>query len=204
LAERVGILGGTFDPIHNGHLALAEAARKQLALTRLVYLPAGVPWRKAGREIAPAEHRVEMVRLAVAEDPAAVVSLIEIEREGPSYTAETLEALANNHAGADLYFIMGEDALADLPNWREPERIVAFAKLAVARRHGSAARDEAWRVVPGIDERTEWLEMAPVSISASEIRRRIAAGEPVDGMLPPAVEAYIRENRLYERKTPQG
>jgi nicotinate-nucleotide adenylyltransferase len=198
LSQRIGVLGGTFDPIHNGHLALAGAARQQLALDRVIYVPAGVPWRKAGRRITPAQHRLEMVRLAVAGDPAAEVSTIELDREGPSYTAETLDALARKHSGAELYFIIGEDALADLPNWRRPDEIIRLAELAVARRPGRASGgDERWRAIPGIDERIAWLDMEPVTISASDIRKRMAAGEPVDGMLPPAVEAYIRKHGLY-------
>jgi nicotinate-nucleotide adenylyltransferase len=199
LPERIGILGGTFDPIHNGHLALARSAREQLRLDRLIYVPAGVPWRKAGREITPARQRLAMVRLAVADDPSTEVSTIETERQGPSYTVDTLQTLKQQNPGAELYFIVGEDALADLPNWREPERIIAFATLAVARRSGSAAADQPWRSVSQIETRIVWLDMDPLAVSASDIRRRIAAGEPVDGMLPAAAEAYARKQGLYER-----
>jgi nicotinate-nucleotide adenylyltransferase len=199
MPERVGVLGGTFDPIHNGHLALAQAAREQLGLDLVVYVPAGVPWRKAGREITAAAHRLEMVRLATANEPASDVSEVEIERDGPSYTADTLEALANKSPGAELYFIIGEDALEDLPNWREPQRILRLARLAVARRPGRAVPDDRWRAIPSISGRLVWLEMEPVAISASEIRRLIGLGKPVSGMLPADVEAYIRKHGLYSR-----
>jgi nicotinate-nucleotide adenylyltransferase len=112
---------------------------------------------------------------------------------------DTLQTLKQQNPGAELYFIVGEDALADLPNWREPERIIAFATLAVARRSGSAAADQPWRSVSQIETRIVWLDMDPLAVSASDIRRRIAAGEPVDGMLPAAAEAYARKQGLYER-----
>jgi nicotinate-nucleotide adenylyltransferase len=138
-----------------------------------------------------------MVRLATRVDPAVEVSTIETDRRGPSFTAETLEALVEAHPGAELFFIVGEDALSDLPYWRHPERIIALALLAVARRPGTDTADRAWRSLPGIEERIAWIEMEPVAISASEIRRRIRAGDPVQGMLPEAVERYIHDNRLY-------
>jgi nicotinate-nucleotide adenylyltransferase len=192
---RLGVLGGTFDPVHVGHLALARAARDRLALDEVLLVPAGHPWRKADREIAPAEHRLAMLRLAVAGEPAFTVSTLELEREGPSYTADTLEALAAGQPDAELFFIAGEDALADLPNWERPRRIIELAKLAVARREDSAggARD----AIPGLRERIVWLEMPLVEVSASEVRRRVRTGEPIAGMVPPAVEAYIREKGLY-------
>jgi nicotinate-nucleotide adenylyltransferase len=199
MPERVGVLGGTFDPIHNGHLALARAAREQLGLDRVVFVPAGVPWRKAGREITAATHRLEMVRLAIANEPAASVSTVEIDKEGPSYTADTLEALSGEFQGAALYFIIGEDALEDLPTWREPERILGLARLAVAGRPGRKVADGRWQAIPGIGERLVRLEMEPVEISASEIRRLEGLGKPVSEMLPAAVEAYIRHHRLYSR-----
>jgi nicotinate-nucleotide adenylyltransferase len=140
-----------------------------------------------------------MVRMAVQGDPESEVSTIEIEREGPSYTAETLQRLAQEHPGAELFFIIGEDALIDLPNWREPERIITLARLVVAPRPGPMAKDDSWRAIPNISERLEWLEMEAVRISASEVRRRLRLREPVDGMLPAPVEDYIRERGLYSR-----
>jgi nicotinate-nucleotide adenylyltransferase len=196
VAERIGVLGGTFDPIHNGHLALAQAAREQLDLDRLIFVPAGVPWRKAGRKITPGSQRLEMVRLAVKSDAAAEISTLEIEEEGPSYTAETLAALAEQYPGAELYFILGEDALADLPNWRQPDRILALARLAVARRDSSTRGPEI-ESAPGGDKRIVWLDLEPVKISASDIRKRIRSGKHVKGMLPPPVEDYIRRCNLY-------
>src|SRR5829696_567148 len=132
---RVGVYGGTFDPPHLGHLILAEEARWGLGLDRLLLVPAAQPWRKAARVVSSAEHRLAMVRLAVADDPYFGVSTVEIERGGPTYTVETLEALQRELGpGAQLIFILGEDALLDLPNWRDPAGILRRAMLGVAER----------------------------------------------------------------------
>jgi nicotinate-nucleotide adenylyltransferase len=186
---RVGVLGGTFDPVHNGHLALAAAAREELALDEVLFVPAGQPWRKAGREIASDEDRLAMLRLALAGEPAYRIATFELEREGPSYTADTLEALRAERPDDELFFLMGEDALADLPNWVRPDRIVGLATLAVARRSDGNGAADAERVV--------WLKMPLVPVSATDIRERVRRGEPIEDMVPPAVADYIRERGLY-------
>lgn len=194
---RVGVLGGTFDPVHNGHLALAAAARDELALDEVLFVPAGLPWRKADREIASDEDRLTMLRLALEGESAYRVSTVELEREGPSYTADTLEGLRADRPDDELFFLMGEDALADLPNWVRPQRIVELATLAVARRDAGNGAAEAERLLPGLAERVVWLKMPLVEVSATEIRERVRRGEPVEGMVPPAVARYIRERGLY-------
>lgn len=193
---RLGVLGGTFDPVHVGHLILAETAREQLALGRVVFVPAGVPWRKAVVSITEPEHRLAMLRLAIAGNPAFAVSDVEVTRVGPSYTAETLKALAKEHTGAELFFLLGEDALADLPNWYQPRRILQLATLAVARRPGGPAEagDEAPR---GLSAGLVRLEMPRIDISASALRARVRDGLSVRYLVPEAVEAYIREHGLY-------
>src|SRR5512134_324909 len=176
---RLGILGGTFDPIHLGHLVLGEAAREQLGLDRVLFVPAGTQWRKAGREIAPAEHRVAMAELAVADNPAFEVSTVEVERPGPSYTADTLEELAET-PDAELFLVLGKDAYEDLPNWVRPERIRELATLAVAARNGDGeVAAPAVRVV-----------MPEIGISATDIRRRVAVGLTIRYMVPAPVGAY--------------
>lgn len=192
---RLGVLGGTFDPVHVGHVALGRAARDQVPLDEVLFVPAGQPWRKASRDITPDQHRLAMVRLAIEGEPAFVVSTIELDREGPSYTADTLEALRGERPGSELFFIIGEDALADLPNWVRPQRIVELAKLAVARRPGAQGAPES--ALSGLRDRIVWLDMPPMDVSATEIRRRLRDGEAVEGMLPAGVEAYIRESGLY-------
>jgi len=192
---RVGVLGGTFDPVHRGHLALARAARDELALDGVLFVPAGQPWRKAGRIVAAAEDRLAMLRLALEGEAAFRVETLELDRPGPSYTADTLEALRAVRPEDELYFIAGEDALADLPNWVRPERILELATLAVARREDAAAA--AAERLPGLPERLVWLKMPPVAVSATEIRDRVRRGLPVAELVPPAVAAYIRERGLY-------
>jgi len=192
---KVGVLGGTFDPVHRGHLALARAARDELALDEVLFVPAGQPWRKAGRIVAPAGNRLAMLRLALEGEPAFRVERLELDRPGPSYTADTLEALRAAGPDDELFCILGEDALADLPNWVRPGRILELAMLAVARREG--APKAAVERLPGLSERVVWLKMSPVPVSATEIRERVRRGEPIGEMVPAAVAAYIRERGLY-------
>lgn len=186
MPARIGVLGGTFDPIHIGHLILGETAREQLSLDRVLFMPTGLQWRKAGREIAAAEHRLAMVRLAIAGNPAFECSTIEVDRAGPSYTADTLEELHGREPGAGLFFIVGRDALEDMPNWVRPERIRELATLAVAARDGDAAGEGAVH-----------LQMPVIGVSATDVRQRVAEGSSIRYRVPPDVEAYIREHGLY-------
>ncbi len=193
---KVGVLGGTFDPVHAGHLVLAEHAREALGLDVVLFLPAGEPWRKSHRQITPAEHRLAMLRLAIEGNDAFGISDIELRRDGPSYTADTLAALAAERLDDAFWFILGADALADLPNWYEPERIVAHAVLAVAPRE---ALDVNATVV-GIDDlraRIELFDTPRIDISSSDIRDRVASGQSIRYLVPEAVESYIAEHGLY-------
>jgi nicotinate-nucleotide adenylyltransferase len=192
---RVGVLGGTFDPVHRGHLALARAAREEVALDELLFVPAGQPWRKEGRIVAPAEHRLAMLRLALEGEQAFRVETLELDREGPSYTADTLEALRAARPDDELFVVLGEDALADLPNWVRPERILELATPAVARRAG--VPPAAGEGLPGLRGRVVWLKMPLVPVSATEIRERVRRGLPVGELVPPVVEVYIQEHGLY-------
>ena len=197
---RVGVYGGTFDPVHLGHLILAEEARCALGLGRLLLVPAAQPWRKSHRVVSPAAHRLAMLRLAVADDPYFDVSTIEIERGGPTYTVETLAALkAEAEPGTELVFILGEDALLDLPNWRDPEGILRLAYLGVAERGDGDGIDlgPVERVLPGIRGRILRIPMPRIDISSSEIRRRVQTGGSIRYLVPPSVQAYIAEQRLY-------
>lgn len=196
---RLGVLGGTFDPVHRGHLALAAAARDELSLDEVLFVPAGRPWRKAEREISPHTNRLAMLRLALEGEDAFAVSTVELEREGPSYTADTLEALHDERPHAELFFIVGADALVDLPNWVRPERILELARLAVARRDDvpDEAVREAERRLPALSSRLVWLSMPVARVSATEIRERVRHGQAVEELVPAAVERYIRERGLY-------
>jgi nicotinate-nucleotide adenylyltransferase len=197
---RLGVLGGTFDPPHIGHLILAEEARLALGLERVLFVPAGQPWRKAGHELSPREHRLAMVRLAVGGNPHFAVSSLEIEREGPSYTAETLAALRDELAAdSEVFFVLGQDSLADLPNWWQPQSIMSLARLAVAARSAweQAQADALEREVPGISQRLVWLDMPRIDISSTAVRERVRRGLSIRYWVPPAVEEYIREHGLY-------
>ena len=196
---RLGILGGTFDPVHRGHLALARAARDELSLDKVLFLPAGQPWRKAGLKIGSNEHRLAMLGRALEGEAAFRVVRLELERPGPSYTADTLEALRDDRPEDELFFLMGEDALMDLPNWARPQRILELAMLVVARREDSSAEalEEAERRLPGLGERVVWLKMPVVAVSATEIRERVRGGQPIADLAPATVEEYIRERGLY-------
>lgn len=201
---KLGILGGTFDPPHVGHLRLAEAALGYLSLDRVLFVPAGEPWRKTGREITPSEHRLAMVRLAIEGCPQYEVSTLEVDRPGPSYTVDTLgDLLARHGPEAELYLILGEDALLDLPNWREPQRIIALAWLAVALR--SPGRDlevtELEEAIPGISRRLAVLPMSYVDVSGTALREWSRKGVDLKGLVPPPVQSYIKTHHLYSNES---
>jgi len=198
---KLGVLGGTFDPIHLAHLVLAERAYEQMGLDQVLWLPAGDPWRKADRAVSPAEHRLAMVRLAIRGNPAFQVCSLELERDGPTYSVDTLAELGQEHPDSELVFLLGWDALEDLPNWREPERLIQLARLAVASRSGEQLTpDKLERLLPGLAARVVWIEMPRLDISGTELRRRAAAGASLRYLVPEGVEAYIREQGLYRRE----
>ncbi len=189
---KIGVLGGTFDPIHNAHLLLAEQAREQLGLRKVLFVPAGDPWRKAFRRVAPAEHRLAMTRLAVADDPGFIVDDCEVQREGASYTADTLRELHQRYKKDELFLLLGEDALADLPFWRDPEKIAEEVRIVVAPRGGVVLPE-----LPFDPERVVRIEMPHLDISSTGVRERAKAGRSLRYLVPDAVAAYITEHKLY-------
>ena len=196
----IGVLGGTFDPVHNAHLVVAEEARKRLNLAGIILVPAGQPWLKAGRIIATAEHRLQMLRLAIADAPYFKLSTIEIEREGPSYAVDTIAELRGELGSRDeLFFILGWDSLAQLPEWREPSRLVEMCYLVAAPRQGCSPPDlKALEIlIPGISERVMLMDKPEIDISASAIRDRVARGLSIRHLVPEPVNRYIKENGLY-------
>ncbi|MGH2558997.1 MAG: nicotinate-nucleotide adenylyltransferase [Thermomicrobiales bacterium] len=198
MIKRIGVFGGTFDPIHHGHLLLASELHHALKLERVFFVPARRPPHKTDQDISNDHHRLAMVRLAVEGDPRFEVSLVEMEREGPSYSAETLEELDTSLPSTTLVFLMGEDSLRDLPTWHEPERIVAHALLGVAQRPGvdvdlTAVTD----VLPFAAGRIELVSTPEIAISSSDIRQRIAEDRPITYHVPLAVERYIAQHGLY-------
>jgi len=199
---RVGVLGGTFDPPHLGHLILAQEAHQALELTQVLFVPAGEPWRKAGRELSARQQRLAMVERAVSSNSAFAVSTAEVDRPGPSYTAETMAQLRQQFgAETELFFIMGADSLVDFPHWHQPLRILELARLAVAERSplGNEALDEALpeELAEALRERVVWLSMPLIAISASAVRERVRQGLPIRYWVPEAVEEYIGRHGLY-------
>jgi nicotinate-nucleotide adenylyltransferase len=195
----VGLLGGTFDPVHHGHLAIAEEARESLGLERVIFVPAATPPHKPGQPVTDAADRLAMVRLAVAGNPAFDVSAVEVQRGGRSYTVDTLVALRD--AGiVDPWFILSAEAFREFPAWRQPERVLDLARLAVVPRAGFETPDRGWveSRYPGRGDRARFLPGPLLPISGSVVRRRAAVGRSVRYLVPDAVAAYIADHRLYQ------
>ena len=190
---RLGLYGGTFDPIHLGHLILAEACREACQLDRVWFVVAGAPPHKPGGRTA-AGHRLEMARLAVAGNPAFEVSEIETRRPGPHYSVETLEAVALERPEAELFFLIGADSLVDLPQWREPGRILQLAGLVVANRPGF--EPPTIEAPPG-SRPIQRVTIPPIGIASHEVRRALREGRSARYQIPRAVEAYIAAHGLY-------
>jgi nicotinate-nucleotide adenylyltransferase len=197
---RVGVFGGTFDPIHLGHLAVARSIQSTLSLDKVVFVPAGQPWLKAGTPVSPVKDRVEMLRLAIARRKAFELSTIEADRPGPSYTVDTMEAL-RKQSGHDstLFFLLGSDALLDIPKWKEPKRLIRLCQLTAFARPGCGrpVMEDLDAAVPGISRRVVFVEVPQVDVRATAIRQRIAAGRSIQRLVPRAVERYILEHGLY-------
>jgi nicotinate-nucleotide adenylyltransferase len=189
---RIGLYGGTFDPPHVGHLAGASEAAAACGLESVVFMPAGEPWQKAHRPVSAAEHRYAMTLLATADRRDFVVSRLEIERPGPSFTADTLGHLAAG--GHDVVFIAGADALSYLDTWERADEVRRLASFAVLRRPGSRI-DEARVALAGAAV-TE-VDMPLIAVSSSDIRSRVATGRPISFLVSHAVEGYIAAHRLY-------
>ena len=196
---KIGVLGGTLDPVHNGHLAIAEEVRTQLALQEVWFVPTGQPWLKTGRTISTREQRVAMVELAIAGKPYFKLSKLEVAKPGPSYTIDTMAELKRQLKNAELFFIMGWDSLNSLPLWKESNRLIKICRLVAIPRSGNPPPDLAVleKAIPGLSENVIMLDKPNLDISATEIRDRAAKGLPIDGMVPEAVAEYIRRNRLY-------
>jgi nicotinate-nucleotide adenylyltransferase len=200
--SKIGVLGGTFDPIHLGHLIVAEDIRHKLGLREVLFVPAGRPWLKLKEEkpISAAEHRLAMVRLAVASNPYFKVSTLEIDRPGLSYSIDTvLELKAKLGAGAEIYFIVGPDALAELPRWKDPGRLVEICQVVGIGRPGHAQTDlhTLESSIPGVSQRIMLMDVPQIDIGATEIRKRVAQGLSIRYLVPEAVEKYIVHHKLY-------
>lgn len=220
---RIGLLGGTFNPIHNGHLYIAEEVRKKLYLDRILFIPSGTPPHKKEKTIPPAKHRLEMTRLALLGHPDFELCEIEVKRPGKSYSVETLSELKRLHPHDRLFFIIGMDAFVDLPTWREPERLLSLCDFVIVTRPGhpfsqfpdigplqEIQKVDSSRLLELDDlgkgsvtipltsgTSIHFLSIPPSPISASEIRKRLAAGAETKNLLPEPVASYIIKNKLY-------
>ena len=197
--QSMGIFGGTFDPPHLGHLILATEAREQLGLERLLWVLTPDPPHKQGQSIAPLEYRLEMVKLAIANDPEFELSSVELTRPGPHYALDTVQLLADQNPGTNLVYLMGGDSLRDLPDWHRPADFVSACDLiGVMRRPGAAIHMAALEEnLPGLRSKVRFVEAPLLDIAAHEIRARIAAGRPFRYFLPEAVYRYIVDHNLY-------
>src|SRR5262245_38007862 len=192
-------MGGTFDPIHHGHLVTAEAARWAFELDEVVFVPTGQPWMKADTPVTSSEHRYLMTVIATSSNPSFWVSRIDIEREGPTYAVDTLQELRRKAEDSiELFFITGADAMLEIFHWKDPEEVLSLAHFIAATRPGyDIARFETES--PTSHPNVSVLDVPALAISSTDIRRRVAAGEPIRYLVPEGVETYIRKFRLYER-----
>lgn len=201
---RLGLFGGSFDPVHYGHLLLAECCREALALDEVWLIPASVPPHKQSRELAPAKARYEMLELALAGHEQLKASRLEIDRGGVSYTVDTLGAAHAQHPQASLFLLMGADSLRDLPTWRDPEQICALSFPAVVRRGGAPEPDFSV-LAPLVSAerlaiiRTAQVKMPLIELSSTDLRERAAAGKSLRYRTPRAVEKYIETEGLYQK-----
>lgn len=201
-AVRVGVFGGTFDPIHYGHLIAAQEVLWALNLERVLFAPAGLPPHKRQVVISPIEQRIAMVELAIGGNPAFGLSRVDADRPGPAYSVDTARLLHRQLGPAvELSFIIGLDSLNEILSWREPQRLISLVNLAVVNRPGYAVPDLAdlERMLPGASRRVQFVDMPGIGISASELRRRVAIGQPIKYQVPEAVEDYIYDHGLYRQ-----
>lgn len=192
-SQRIGVFGGTFDPIHLGHLAIARAARDQARLDKVLFVLAGCPPHKSSEAITPAPLRAAMVKEALRDESQFELSLVELERPGPSFTADTLRLLQKQLPEATLFLIVGYDSAIDIPKWRSPEEILKYARLLIAPRP-----DHHEPLPPLLQGRSELLTIPECPLSSSEIRTQLQSGENLESALPKPVLQFIQKHRLYQ------
>ncbi len=193
----IGILGGTFDPPHIGHLVIADQACAQLRLDRVWFAPAGDPPHKSN-QATPVEHRIAMLQLAIQDNPRFELCRVDVERPGPHYSFELVEILYAHHPGCAWHFILGADSFMEMPHWRNPERLIALARLGVAQRPGTSIdTGTVEHALPGITQRVDWVDTPLIDVSSTDLRRRVRAGWPLRYVTPETVVAYIERAGLY-------
>ncbi|WP_268750673.1 nicotinate-nucleotide adenylyltransferase [Aeromicrobium sp. Root495] len=197
--RRIGVMGGTFDPIHHGHLVAASEVQSWFDLDQVVFVPTGEPWQKADREVAPAEHRYLMTVIATAANPRFEVSRVDIDRQGFTYTIDTLRELRQQHPDADLFFITGADALAAILTWRDHEELFDLAHFVGCTRPGHEINEQTLSGLP--QDKITLVEIPALAISSTDCRKRVVSGEPVWYLVPDGVVQYLAKHDLY-RKDP--
>ena len=196
--RRVGVMGGTFDPIHHGHLVAASEVQSWFDLDEVVFVPTGDPWQKSDRVVTPAEHRYLMTVIATASNPRFTVSRVDIDRSGPTYTVDTLRDLKAQLPDTELYFITGADALAEIFTWRDAEELFAFARFVGCTRPGYTMDEATLAAIPA--DRVTMVEIPALTISSTDCRDRTRRGEPVWYLVPDGVVQYIAKHHLYPPK----
>ena len=199
--RRVGVMGGTFDPIHHGHLVAASEVQSWFDLDEVIFVPTGEPWQKADREVSPAEHRYLMTVIATAANPRFEVSRADIDRHGPTYTIDTLRELAAMHPGDDLFFITGADAMAAILTWRDHDELFTLAHFVGVTRPGHEVDESTLKGLP--EDHISLVEIPALAISSTDCRHRVERDEPVWYLVPDGVVQYIGKHNLY-RPTPNG
>jgi len=192
MSRRVGIMGGTFDPIHHGHLVAASEVESLFGLDEVIFVPTGEPWQKSERRVSPAEHRYLMTVIATASNPRFWVSRVDIDREGPTYTIDTIRDIAAQRPGAELFFITGADALGQILSWKDAEAALKLARFVGVTRPGYDLSDEHLPF-----DSVTMLDVPAMAISSSDCRERVAAGRPVWYLVPDGVVQYINKHNLY-------
>jgi nicotinate-nucleotide adenylyltransferase len=195
-------MGGTFDPIHHGHLVAASEVQAWFDLDEVVFVPAGDPWQKSARGVTPAEHRYLMTVIATASNPRFTTSRVDIDRAGPTYTIDTLRDLKAQLPDAELYFITGADALAEIFTWRHAEELFELAQFVGCTRPGYTMDEATLAAIPS--DRVTMVEIPALAISSTDCRERASSGEPVWYLVPDGVVQYIAKHRLYTRGGPPG
>jgi len=192
VGERIGVMGGTFDPVHHGHLVAASEVKSRFGLDEVVFVPTGTPWQKSHQTVTPAEHRYLMTVVATASNPGFTVSRVDLDRPGITYTIDTLRELSAQRPGAELYFITGADALAQILSWKDADELFELARFVGVTRPGHQLSADG---LPG--DRVSMLEVPALAISSTDCRARVCRGEPVWYLVPDGVVQYIAKHRLY-------
>ena len=198
--KRIGVLGGTFEPIHMAHLVIAQAALDEGHVDKVLFVPAGLPWMKSRRKISPVAARVRMVELALHGNPGFEISLVDVRRKGPSYTVETLEELKKKYPhGTRFYLIVGADSVREMPQWYQSKKLIRLCRILAFRRPGYNELELGWveSELPGILKSIKWLKAPIMDISATELRRRATRGGSLRYLVPEAVREYIEKEGIY-------